>query len=402
MAVRRLLLAVVAAALLAVPVATAAARLPLTTRLAHALEVPSLNPATSGAIAIDLTSGGIVFERNADTPLAPASNEKLPVTIAALRTLGPTYRFPTEVLGDGDLVGHTWHGNLYLKGFGDPTLSSSGLGKLARALKLQGIRRVSGRIVGDETWFDTRRTAPGWKSSFYINECSPLSALVVDRGVYDKHIALRPALAAAGRFRQVLRGHGITTGPVSVGPTPATAISLTRIASAPLAQIVVFMDRQSDNFTAEMLLKQLGAMEGTGGTTAGGAAVVVSALRDAAIPLTGVRIADGSGLSLDDRLTVRALGALLVAAWDDPSVREILWGALPVAGVNGTLRNRLQSGPAHRAVRAKTGTTDEASALSGYVRRRYAFAVLENGRPVATWSAHKAEDRFATALAVGP
>lgn len=399
---RRRLLAALAAALLAAPFATAATRLPLPTRLAHALEVPSLDAATSGAIAIDLSSGGIVFERNPDTPLAPASNEKLPVTIAALRTLGPTYRFPTEVLGAGELVGHTWQGDLYLKGFGDPTLSSRGLAKLAATLKRQGIRQVSGRVLGDETWFDARRTAPGWKSSFYLNECPPLSALVVDRGVYDKHIALRPALAAAGRFRQVLRAHHITTGPVAVGRTPATAISLGRIASAPLAEIIVYMDRQSDNFTAEMLLKQLGAMEGTGGTSAAGAAVVLSVLRDESVPLVGVRIADGSGLSLDDRLTVRTLGALLLSAWDDPSLRAVLWGALPVAGVNGTLRNRLQTGPAHRAVRAKTGTTDEASALSGYVRRAYAFAVLENGRPVATWSAHKAEDRFATALAVGP
>jgi PBP4 family serine-type D-alanyl-D-alanine carboxypeptidase len=257
-------------------------------------------------------------------------------------------------------------------------------------------------VLGDESWFDSRRTAPGWKSSFFVNECSPLSALVVDRGVYDDHIALRPAVAAAGRFRQVLRRHKITTGMVSVGKAPDTAVPLARIASAPLQQIVTFMDRQSDNFTAEMLLKQLGAMQGTGGTSAAGAAVVVDALRQAAIPLTGVRIVDGSGLSLDDRITVRTLAALLVGAWNDPSMRAVLWGALPVAGISGTLRNRLQSAPARGAVRAKTGTTNEASALSGYVRSRYAFAVLENGSPVAYWSAHKAEDRFVTALAVGP
>jgi len=76
-----------------------------------------------------------------------------------------------------------------------------------------------------------------------------------------------------------------------------------------------------------------------------------------------------------------------------------VWGALPVAGRSGTLKNRLQTGPATGVVRAKTGTTDEASALSGYVRSRYAFAVLENGSPVPYWSAHKAEDRFVTALA---
>ncbi|HST16094.1 MAG TPA: D-alanyl-D-alanine carboxypeptidase/D-alanyl-D-alanine-endopeptidase [Gaiellaceae bacterium] len=391
----------IAISLLLAPSAPAV-RLPLPTRLAHALEVPSLTASSSGAIAIDLASGGVVFERNADTSLAPASNEKLPVTFAALRTLGPAYRFPTEVLGRGQLVGTTWQGDLYLKGYGDPSLTASGLARLAAALKKQGIKHVSGRVLADESWFDSRRAAPGWKSSFFVNECSPLSALVVDRGVYDDHIALRPAVAAAGRFRQVLRRHKITTGMVALGKAPDTAVPLARIASAPLEQIVTFMDRQSDNFTAEMLLKQLGAMQGTGGTSAAGAAVVVDALREAAIPLTGVRIVDGSGLSLDDRITVRALAALLVGAWSDPSMRPVLWGALPVAGISGTLRNRLQTAPARGAVRAKTGTTNEASALSGYVRSRYAFAVLENGAPVSYWSAHKAEDRFATALAVGP
>ncbi len=398
----RVLVAVLAAVLLLAPGAVSAPRLPLPTRLAHALEVPSLSAADSGAIAVDLTSGAVVFERNADTPLAPASNEKLPITFAALRALGPAYRFPTEVLGRGELVGETWEGDLYLKGFGDPTLTSNGLARLAVALKRQGIERVNGRIVGDETWFDTRRTAPGWKSSFFVNECSPLSALVVDRGVYDNHIADHPAVAATGRFRQVLRKHGITTGRVTVGRTPATAVSLTRIESARLSQIVEFMDRQSDNFTAEMLLKQLGAVRGAGGTSAAGAAVVIDELRDGGIPLAGVHIADGSGLSLDDRLTVRALAALLISFWNDLSMHATVWGALPVAGVSGTLKNRLQTAPARGVVRAKTGTTNEASALSGYVRARYAFAVLENGSPVAYWQAHKAEDRFVTALAVGP
>jgi serine-type D-Ala-D-Ala carboxypeptidase/endopeptidase (penicillin-binding protein 4) len=395
----RAVLAVLAAAGMLVSSAASAPGVPLPTRLAHALEVPSLSPADSGAIAIDLDSDAVVFERNADTSLAPASNEKLTVTFAALRALGPAYRFPTEVLGRGQLAGTTWDGDLYLKGFGDPSLTSGGLARLAVALKRAGIDRVEGRLLGDESWFDARRTAPGWKASFFVNECSPLSALVVDRGVYEKHVALHPALAAAGRFRQILRKRGITTGRVTVGKAPATATVLARITSPPLGRIIRFMDSNSDNFTAEMLLKQLGAVSGAGGTSTAGAAVVVDELREGGIPLTGARIADGSGLSLEDRLTVRTLSALLVSFWNDRAMHAIVWSALPVAGISGTLRNRLQTAPVRGAVRAKTGTTDEASALSGYVRTRYAFAVLENGDPISYWSAHEAEDRFVTALA---
>ena len=118
--------------------------------------------------------------------------------------------------------------------------------------------------------------------------------------------------------------------------------------------------------------------------------------------MLGVRIADGSGLSLLDRLTARALAAILVTAWNDVDMHNAFWASLPIAGINGTLEDRLRLPPARGAVRAKTGTTDSASALSGYVRDRYSFAVLQNGHPVSTWSARKAQDRFATALASAP
>jgi PBP4 family serine-type D-alanyl-D-alanine carboxypeptidase len=159
------------------------------------------------------------------------------------------------------------------------------------------------------------------------------------------------------------------------------------------------MDRESDNFTAEMLLKELGAETGEAGTTAAGAALVQRDLAAAGVPLAGVRIVDGSGLSIDDRLTARTLSALLVVVWNDLDLRNPFWASLPVAGINGTLDKRLRKPPARGAVRAKTGTTDRASALSGYVGDRYVFAVLQNGSPVSAWSARKAQDRFATALA---
>ena len=262
-----------------------------------------------------------------------------------------------------------------------------------------GITRVDGRVFGDESWFDARRTAPGWKAGYLVNECPPLSALVVDRAWYDHHTALDPGLAAAGTFRRLLRAHGVTTGPAGVGLAPESATQLAETDSATLPNVIAVMDRESDNFRAEMLLKTLGAEIGDAGTTAAGAAVVRRDLASAQVPLQGVVIGDGSGLSLLDRLTANAVSALLVAAWEDPVLKLPFWSALPVAGENGTLEDRMESAPARGAVRAKTGTTDRASALSGYVRDRYVFAVLQNGWPVSSWSARKAQDRFATALA---
>jgi D-alanyl-D-alanine carboxypeptidase/D-alanyl-D-alanine-endopeptidase (penicillin-binding protein 4) len=112
-----------------------------------------------------------------------------------------------------------------------------------------------------------------------------------------------------------------------------------------------------------------------------------------------VRIVDGSGLSVLDRLTANALTALLKIAWANPAIKPSLLAALPVAGVNGTLQDRMRKGPARGNVFAKTGTTSQASALSGYVRDRYVFAVLENGNPVSYWWARVAQDRFAQLLA---
>jgi D-alanyl-D-alanine carboxypeptidase/D-alanyl-D-alanine-endopeptidase (penicillin-binding protein 4) len=117
------------------------------------------------------------------------------------------------------------------------------------------------------------------------------------------------------------------------------------------------------------------------------------------VPMEGVRIVDGSGLSRLDRLTASALVAILRASWQSPDVRPTLVAALPVAGKNGTLEDRLKRGPAYGVVRAKTGTTNQASALSGYVGGRYVFAVLQNGHPLPYWWARVAQDRFVTALA---
>ncbi len=395
---RRRLIAVAVAVFAAVPAAQAAAPT-LPARLATALAVPQVAPASSGAIAVDLRTFGIVFERNADTALVPASNEKLTVTFAALRELGPYYRFRTEVIGRGYQDGPEWVGDLVLKGYGDPTLSSQGLTRLASQLREAGIRRVTGRVLGDESWFDARRTVAGWRPGYYIFESAPLSALVVDGDWYRGRMAREPALAAATRFAEVLHARGLQTGTASTGRASADDFALATVYSDPLPAVLATMDRESDNFIAELMLKTLGAEAGDAGTSAAGAAVVTRALREAEIPLRGVRIVDGSGLSRSDRITPRALAAILVASWVDPDLRDPVWSALAVAGVNGTLDRRLTTAPARGAVRAKTGTTAVASALSGYVRDRYVFAVVQNGRPVATYWARAAQDRFAQALA---
>jgi D-alanyl-D-alanine carboxypeptidase/D-alanyl-D-alanine-endopeptidase (penicillin-binding protein 4) len=304
------------------------------------------------------------------------------------------------VYGEGQLVGATWKGDLVLKGYGDPTLTRRDLRALAAQVRAAGVRRVAGGIEADESYFDSKRTGPAWKTHFYLSQSPALSALTVDRGAYRGWLTSTPALAAGKQFRLALRAAGISvSGRAEVGVADPTAEELATTSSAPLAQIVRFMNRDSDNFTAEILLKQLGAIEEAVGTSAAGAKVVGRVLAAAGIPLAGVRIVDGSGLSPRNRLTAAALIALLVTAWQDPVIHPAFVQSLALAGVNGTLEHRMGRRPTRGAVLAKTGTTRESSALSGYVRGRFAFAVLQNGGPVSHFWARRAQDRFAAVLA---
>jgi serine-type D-Ala-D-Ala carboxypeptidase/endopeptidase (penicillin-binding protein 4) len=387
-------------AVLVPPLAAGAQQTPLQTRLAKALRVPHVAPARSGAVAIDLGTGTVLFSQNPALALAPASNEKLPLTFALLTTLGPTYRIETDVLGEGEQDGTTFNGTLVLRGGGDPTLSTGGLRSLAAQVRAFGIRRVTDGVVADESYFDARRTVSGWKASFYIDESPPLSALVVNRARVGRYVTRTPALAAATAFRDALRAAGIVVGgAVKPGRVDDYSIPIAQIESPTLAAIIRFMDRESDNFTAELLLKQLGAVVFDRGTSAAGANAVTQALADAGVPLTGVRVVDGSGLSQLDRLTPNAVAAILKAAWNDPAVRPSFVASLPVAGINGTLQDRLRKPTTRGRVLAKTGTTSEASALSGYVTSRYIFAVLQNGHPLSYWWARRAQDRFVEVLA---
>jgi D-alanyl-D-alanine carboxypeptidase/D-alanyl-D-alanine-endopeptidase (penicillin-binding protein 4) len=369
-------------------------------KLARALRAPGVS--RSAAVAVELSTGKVVYARNARLPLIPASNEKLAVTYAALVALGPAYRIETQVLGLGEQDGAQWHGDLVLKGFGDPSLSSLGLRRLAAEVRGAGIRVVTGRILGDESYFDAFRMGPGWKPYFFINESPPLSALTVDRGRYLGRTSRTPALAAAVLFRKALTQAGVrVAGPARLGAVPPDAESypVASLLSPPLSSILRFMDYESDNFTAEILLKQLGTLESGQGTTAAGALAVRRILGEYGVPMDGVRIADGSGLSRLNRLTAVTLVQMLRSAWVSPDFRNSFFSSLPVAARSGTLERRMIRTAAAGRVRAKTGTTRESSALSGIVKDRYAFSILQNGYPVATWSARRAQDRFAAILA---
>jgi D-alanyl-D-alanine carboxypeptidase/D-alanyl-D-alanine-endopeptidase (penicillin-binding protein 4) len=396
-----IVITVIAAALAALATATSspqAAPHDLGSTLAGALRAPGISLRQTSALAIDLRTGATVFAHNPETSLLPASAEKLPVAYTALKVLGPRYRFRTEVVAAGRREGRVWRGNLWLVGFGDPTLTLGDLDRLARKFTATGITKIEGRVFGDDTRFDGRRDGLGWKSGYLGIESRPISALSV-AGVRLTGVN-GSAIAAARAYVDALVRHGITvTGRSGARRAPTRTLPIVFDLSEPLSRILRLVNAESDNFAAEMLLKELGATFAEQGSSAAGARLVRKTLRTAGVSLAGVRIADGSGLSRFDRLTAKALVSLLRVGAADPGMRDAFVSSLAVAGVSGTLERRLDVRPTRGRVIAKTGTTLRASALAGFVGRRYVFAILQNGTPVPYWTARQAQDRFVTALA---
>jgi D-alanyl-D-alanine carboxypeptidase/D-alanyl-D-alanine-endopeptidase (penicillin-binding protein 4) len=399
------------ASVLLVPATTALAveassATPLPTGVPSILRSYGLAGGGTGVTIVDLTDGQVAYRYHAWKQLAPASNEKLVTTVAALSTLRPGFRYETTLSGTGVRAGATYQGNIYLVGAGDPTLTTGSLKTLAKRLLQSGVRHISGSVVGDETIFDAMRFGPQWKTSFYGTESPPLSGLSVNRNTGPNgHMLANPARAAARLMRKTLIGQGITvSGGASTGKAPFGATELSSVHSKPLWMILRTMDRSSDNFMAEMVLKAVGALGGGAGSTSEGLAVARSVLQDTiGDDAKNLHLVDGSGLSSANRLTSSALAELLAHVSQDPTLGPPLRQALAIAGVNGTLRDR----PAGAGrVLAKTGTLDGVSSLSGYATTqsgtRFAFSILMNGHSLSDWTAHEAQDKIAALLAAQP
>jgi D-alanyl-D-alanine carboxypeptidase/D-alanyl-D-alanine-endopeptidase (penicillin-binding protein 4) len=405
-AVRRPLRALILCLVLLVPAPASLAAPPLPTGIPNILRSYGLADGGTGVTIVDLSDGQVAYRYHAWKQLAPASNEKLITTVAALATLRPGFRYETTLSGSGERRGDTYRGDVFLVGAGDPTLSTGGLDTLAKRLRQSGIRHVAGRILGDETIFDRMRFGPQWKASFYGTESSPLSGLSVERNLAPNgHMLPYPALSAARLMRKALIHHGISvSGRAATGKVAFGATDLSSVRSKPLWKILRTMDRLSDNFIAEMVIKAVGALGGAQGSTAGGLAVAQTVLQDTiGDDAKNLHLVDGSGLSSANRLTASALAELLARTSTDPTLGPPLRQALAVAGVNGTLRDR-PSGSGR--VLAKTGTLDGVSSLSGYATTqsgaRFAFAILMNGHELSDSEAHEAQDKIAALVAAQP
>ncbi len=394
------------------------------TRLAGRIEalMRSLPRSSCAVVRADKAT---VVAVNPDQLLVAASALKLTTAAAFLAEVGGTGQFTTVVRGAKPDASGTVKGDLLVIGSGDPMLATEGyvttrkhpptpatdIAKLVRQIVAAGVVRVTGGIVVSDDVYDSERRVPTWSPGYTsAGDVGPIGALAVNDGfsAYAPRLiaASDPAIAAGESLRAALAAAGVTiTGATRRAALPsAAADSLASIRSAPFAEIVAEMLRESDNNTAELLLKELARQAGAAKapvTRAAGVAARVAALRELGVNAAGVQAIDGSGLDRSNRATCSALLATLTTHPGGYDIEEML----AVAGKTGTLEDRFTTSPLVGKLRAKTGSLNNVTALVGLVdptaRVKVRFAFVSNG--AFTDAGGKAiQDRLVAALATYP
>lgn len=394
-----------------------------------------------------------LFSHRAEEKRVPASNMKLMTTAAALAYLGPDYTFSTDVYTNGSIKKGILKGDLFLKGYGDPTFVQERVRELAYSLYLKGVRQVSGDLIADDSFFDGQQYGKDWKvggsAKAYLAPYSALSVnfsivnVQVDPGsspgalarvqlippsdtiglknslktvsrhkrprvrvsrraaggkdwIYvsggtpagkrTRHYTISvsdPTQFAAGTFAALLKKEGIQfSGRILKGNTPQDAKLIARQNSDALGEIIRGLNKHSNNLIAEQILKTVGAeVFGLPGTTEKGLLAVKKYLLHLEVPQDAFDLADGSGLSRQNRITPRAIVTLLASIYHDFRILPEYLASLAVVGVDGTIRKRLRRS-ASRRIRAKTGLLAGIHALSGYAAadngETLAFSILSN------------------------
>ena len=336
-------------------------------------------------LVVHTADGNPAFEHRGTDPVVPASTEKLLTSTAALLELGPDHRFRT-VVATADPAAAQVAGDLYLVGGGDPILATeeyvdrftrqpqtfTSLDELADRVVDAGVRRIGGSVVGDERRYDQTRYVSTWPSRYIDqSQIGPMSGLALNDGFERRQdgpdapveyfAAPDPAANAAAELTRLLRARGVeVVGEPRSGTAPGDARELAAIQSVPLVDVIGQLLRESDNNTGELLLKEIGLVHGGAGSTPQGADAVEEIIASADVPAEGLDVDDGSGLSLNNRVTCD----LLVELLERPETGSRIVANLSVAGVSGTLSERFGE-DLEGKLRGKTGTLNTVTALAG-------------------------------------
>lgn len=364
-----------------------------------------LGPEVS-ALVLDLATGAPAGALAPDVPGIPASSLKLLTAAAALTALGPDRTLPTTTVWDGTTLTLVGGGDVLL-GVGEARDEANGHASLtdlasdtAAALAAEGVASV--RLSVDDTLFTGPTGSPDWGDVDWLF-VMPMAPLAVDGGRSDgERYDADPALAAGRVFAAELAAAGVRVDGDPVRARPAAgAARLARVDSAPVADVVAWMLKVSENSVAEALARLVAIENGLAGSLDGATTAVADEVAALGLDTSGLVLRDASGLSGGNRVTARLLAGLVAVA-ADPATLDGLLAGLPIAYLDGTLAGRLADAPG--AVRAKTGTLATVVSLTGLVQTAgggaLAFSVLASEVPRGGVDAARARlDEFVAALA---
>ena len=446
--------------------------------LSQMLDAYSWKDARWGVLVVSLDQSDTLFSESPDSALSPASNLKLLTTAAALRILGPDFRFQTYLLSNSNIANDVLQGDLVLYGTGDPGISDlffqereDVLELLADQLEEAGVRTVTGDLVADASHLPGPLRPYSWDPKDLNDHfAAPVSALSFNENVVSFRVAssgragsrpevhtipenagldvrnlaitsprgTRPHLSilreypsnpirieggialgardawrqmtvsspphfTASVFRNVLLERGIRIlGDIRVVRSPQRSVLTTitspthrersrvrilaKHTSAPLSEYISVINKRSNNLFAELVFRTMGRTQEGLGSPEAGARAVSAALTEIGVPMEGVVQLDGSGLAAGNRTSAGTFVSLLQRMAETETWNHY-WASLPQAGTRRELRRMYQTAAAGN-LRAKTGTIEGVSALSGIVRsrdhERLAFSILLNGTPSTT------------------
>ncbi len=366
--------------------------------IASSLRLRGLSEQGLGAYVRPANGAQPLLASYADTPRNPASTMKLVTSYSALGLLGPTYRFPTELYTTGNVAGDTLQGDVIIKGYGNPDFREGDFRQILQALRGRGIRNIAGNFVIDKSYFDVANQAPIDENVGAAYNAQPEALLYNERGsCYEmsnkagqvqRVCPILPRSIAElnvnlyGDFWKMWVGEmgGRLNGGLQIRPAPQGAQLVYTHQSAPLRDILMEINKDSNNVMARQLLLAIGAKQfGAPGTTQKGAAAVGQWLESRGLRFSNLRIENGSGLSRVERISAHEMGDMLVDAYNSP-YRDDLIRSMGVLGVDGTVKNRLKSlaGRGH----FKTGTLRDVRALAGYLNaadgQTYVVSLIHN------------------------
>lgn len=393
-----------------------------------------------------------IVSHQAQKAMNPASTMKLVTTYAGLEILKPSYRWKTEFYQDAEVAQGILNGNLYMKGYGDPSLMAANLWRMLNALRQTGLKHISGDLIIDSSAFasaykssgefdgddmraynalpnatlinlnavsfrfDADATSvnisvepdlpavkvrnalkvgkgdcAGWRnrlgydvkreantavvtfSGVFPNECSEkyMELIVFDHTQYAGHL-----------FKQIWTQLGGTLdGTVLQQAVPNHARLVYRYESDAIPAVLRDINKWSNNVMARQVLLTLGLKKGQPATEAKGAQVIQDWLQAKGWQFDELVIENGSGLSRKERISAAHMGQMLVGAYQSPVMPELI-SSLPIIGLDGTMKKRMQGAGLEGRAHLKTGSLTGVFALAGYVLanngKRYVLVMMVN------------------------